>query len=91
MPRKKPKLPENYAKMYAIQRRLSLLSKADGVKLLELLGVAGVRYRVRGNAACSHVTLEPDQFVIDIASPPASDEANSTTKRPDGQGDSNVG
>lgn len=54
------------AEVFAFQRRIKTLSKADGATLLALLAKAGVSYRKRGNDELTAYAIKPTQFVVDL-------------------------
>ena len=56
----------NEAQVFAHQRRLAVISKAEGEQLVALLDKIGARHYKRGNAALTAITIEPRQFVIDL-------------------------
>lgn len=61
-----PKPSRSAAEVFAAQRRLTVLSKERGEKLIDELIAAGFKVSRRGDASLTMVTANFAQYVIDL-------------------------
>lgn len=54
------------AEVFAGQRRIEVLTKAEGERLAALLEKAKVQYAKRGNEALTMLSIKPKSVVIDL-------------------------